>query len=60
MPQPTADSVVPYKVAALAFERATLSRALAACNGSASDAAQLLDIPESTFRYKARKARIRI
>jgi hypothetical protein len=50
------ESVVrPYRVAARAFDRRVFQRALAAAGGSVPQAARLLQLPESTFRYRAGK-----
>jgi DNA-binding NtrC family response regulator len=49
------DAVRPYRQAAEGFDRAVLTQALQASEGNVPHAARLLGLPESTFRYKARK-----
>jgi tetratricopeptide (TPR) repeat protein len=47
--------VRPYRIAARAFDRQVFRRALAATGGNVPQAARLLRLPESTFRYRAGK-----
>jgi DNA-binding NtrC family response regulator len=57
IPEPTPSSavVVPFRKAALEFERRVFTEALAATGGNVPRAARLLRLPESTFRYRAGK-----
>jgi tetratricopeptide (TPR) repeat protein len=48
--------VRPYRVAAREFDRGVFRQALAAAGGNVPRAAGMLQLPESTFRYRAWKA----
>jgi DNA-binding NtrC family response regulator len=51
-------AVLPYREAERDFELRTLGRALRASGGNALRAAELLDLPISTLRYKLRRLEI--
>ncbi len=51
-------TVRPYRVAAREFDRRILRQALAATGGNVPEAARLLCLPESTFRYRASKLKL--
>lgn len=53
-------AVMPYRDAAEVFDRRLLTQALKASDGSVSEAARLLGLPESTFRYKARRLNLNL
>jgi DNA-binding NtrC family response regulator len=60
IPQSHPQAVVPYRDAAEVFDRRILSHALQASRGNIPEAARLLGLPESTFRYKARKLELKL
>jgi transcriptional regulator with GAF, ATPase, and Fis domain len=47
--------VLPYREAEIEFDYRILSQALRSTGGNALEAARLLDLPISTFRYKLRR-----
>lgn len=55
---PLPATVRPYRVAARDFDRRLLRQALAAAGGNVPEAARLLCLPESTFRYRAAKLKL--
>jgi len=53
-----ATTVRPYRVAAREFDRRLFKQALAVAGGNVPEAARLLCLPESTFRYRATKLKL--
>jgi DNA-binding NtrC family response regulator len=54
-PEPESPVVRPYRVVAREFDRKVFTQALAATGGNVREAARILRIPLSTFRYRAGK-----